>query len=416
MPMLRNVTWLSAAHLLVKPLWFLYLTYGCVQALGMAQYGVFNAAVALTGFLSILCDLGTTELTTRTVAHSPAQAPALFADGLMMRLGLAGLVLLLSLALGAGLGHRGSDLLAVLAAAAFSIGLRLNEFCRAFYRAAERMQEEAVSVVTERALVIAAGLLVLWRRPSVPAVLGAMALAMLVSWAGNALWVHRRHAALRWRTLSWRRSARLLRVSGWIGLYALTSLVFFSAGSVLVEALAGAAEGGAYSLSSRVVEMLQLLPAIVSASLLPRLTRLLAERNPDRLRNTLRTTVRLTGGLALLGAVVLTMTAPYATDVLAGGAEGARAGMLLRLTAWAFPLVTLCALFNTALLAFAEIRFLALWQAGCALATLLLNLLLIPRFASFGAVWALLIGLSAVLAGSIWRVRHLDLRLNPISA
>ncbi len=82
--MLRNVSWLSVAHLIVKPLWFVYLTYGCVRVMGMERYGVFNAVVALTGFLSILCDLGTTELTIRTVIQVPGRASALFTDGLVM--------------------------------------------------------------------------------------------------------------------------------------------------------------------------------------------------------------------------------------------------------------------------------------------------------------------------------------------
>ena len=43
----KNLIWLSFGNFLVKPIWFVFITYVCIRYLGIRQYGTMTAAVAL---------------------------------------------------------------------------------------------------------------------------------------------------------------------------------------------------------------------------------------------------------------------------------------------------------------------------------------------------------------------------------
>src|SRR5690606_34802262 len=55
----HSLAWLTASNAVVKPLWFLFITVGCIRVLGAAEYGTLTAGLALAGMVIALSEVGT---------------------------------------------------------------------------------------------------------------------------------------------------------------------------------------------------------------------------------------------------------------------------------------------------------------------------------------------------------------------
>lgn len=405
--MLRNLSWLAAAHFLVKPAWLVFMTVGCGRLLGLRGYGEMAAALALTTVLSLASDLGTADHFTREAARSPERLTELLRANLRLRLGVGIAVVAVAVGLAVALAPPVRDAGLYAAAAVYAIGLRLLDLCRAVYRSAERMRDEAVSIVVERALSILLGGLALWGWRSPRAVVMALAMAAFLSWGGNMAWIRRAYVQVRAVTAVSLRA--LLYETRWFGVYALTAPLFLSSGPVLLEALQGTYAAGVYSISSRLVEAAQLLPALLSAVLLPRMSR---EVHADARWRTARRLLLTSGAAGALAMVGLIGVAPWLAPWFAPGrteAEVAGIVHIIRLTAVCLPLLSLCFVANTALLGTGRTAFAALWQCVCAGVIVGLQLWLIPRHGVAGAVWGLLLSLVVLLGGVLTRL-HIDMQ------
>ena len=397
---LKNITWLGVGNAVVKPLWFIFITAVCVQILGVGEYGVMTASLALAGIVGSLINFGTSQFSIREVARDRDRAAVFFSNLFPFRAINSTLGLGLVLLIGLGLGHRGGDLLALTFAACYGFMLNLTEYCRAFYRAFELMRYEALSIMLEKVVVISAGTALLLVQPRAAWVLGGMALGMMLTLLGNVRWLTYRLTAFRRDLIDRAFFRRVLPQALPLGLASIFVMLYFRTDSVMLEAIQSASVAGQYGLAFRILEALILLPAIIVAVFLPRLSTLFGAEQQDAFRQLMRRGIGSLAAFSLVIALGLTLTAPFVITLMDPDPAAAPAIDALQLLIWTFPFASINYLLSTALTATDDQKALA-WMLGiAAVFNIALNGALIPLYSLYGACVATLLtqaGLTAAM-------------------
>ncbi|GIV57342.1 MAG: hypothetical protein D6746_16920 [Bacteroidetes bacterium] len=397
---LRNISWLTGASVLVKPLWFVFITLFCMRTLGASGYGIMTIALSFMTLAASFGDFVTNAFTIREVARARRLASRYFSNLLAARVVLLALAWLVALGVGWSLGYGTAELRAFVFAGIYAAALRLLEFCRTFYRAFEVLQYESYSIVLEKMLVVGGGLAMLWTTGTPHGTLLGMAAGMLLTLLLNVSWIHRTLARLRPRLLS----LGFLRTVFWaalpLGLYALFNQFYRQIGLILLEGMEGEVAAGLFGAAFRVTEALQLLPTVVAAAVLPRLSNLFNENDAPAFQRLLRQSLLGAGLLSVAAAATVMLFGPTIIRLLDPSPEFAPAGPLLQVVIWTFPLMTLNNLVIATLTAVGQYRFLA-WLFGfIVLVNPLLNVLLVPHLAYYGTAIALLGSEACILAAS----------------
>lgn len=405
-----NTAWYIAGNVLVKPLWFVYLTVICTRLLTVESYGAFTSALAAGALVALLADLGTTEGAVREASRDLTGADSVLASALSLRVVLG--VALLALAAAAALAFPASGMPAVAAGVGYVLLLRLNELLRGFFKAFEVLHLEARSVVAERFLTIVCGWGALLLTASAAWTLGAMCVGVAGSVMYTFALVHLRVTPFRPLAVSARACRRLLRDSVPLAAYQVFSVVFMHSGLVLVRATHDLTVTGHYGTGARIVEAMMLLPSVGIATLWPRLIRAYHSGDQETFRTEQRRLVWLYTGLAtLVSALVL----PFTTSVLhliTGSEAYSDGAVYLGGYLLLFPLLTLQFLTSMALMATAQQRALLVrvgaWTAGyaCAAAALM-------GFTSAPPIWVLValgVACTGIGTGNLRQLARLNSR------
>ena len=403
---LKNITWLGVGNAVVKPLWFIFITAVCVQILGVDEYGVMTASLALAGIVGSLINVGTSQFSIREVARDRDRAALFFSNFFPFRAAMSLLGLGLVLLVGLALGHRSGDLLALALAACYGFMLNLTEYCRAFYRAFELLRYEAVSIILEKIVVISAGTVLLVVQPRAAWVLGGMALGMMLTLLGNVRWLTYRLTAFRRDLIDRAFFRRALPQALPLGLASIFVMLYFRTDSVMLEAIQGASVTGQYGLAFRILEALILLPAIIVAVLLPRLSNLFGTEQQEAFRGLMRRGVGIMAAISLVIALGLTLTAPVVITLLEPDPSAAPAVGALRLLAWTFPFASVNYLLSTALTATDDQKALAWMLGAAAVFNIGLNGVLIPLYSLYGACIATLLTQAGITVAMGLRYAH----------
>ncbi len=400
---LRNITWLGAGNVVVKPLWFVFITAVCVQILGIAEYGVVTAALALVGIVMSLTNVGSSQFSTREVARDRSKAGRFISNFLPFRVftGLLGIVVVM--ATGFVLGQRGAELTALFFAALYGVAMNLTEYCRSLYRAFELLRYEAVSIIFEKLLVIAAGTTLLLIQPSASWLLAGMAAGMLVTLAGNWGWLFHRLARFDPGLFDFGFFRRTIPLALPLGLASIFVVLYLRTDSIMLKAMQGDIAAGRYGLAFRILESMVLLPSIVVAAFLPRLSSLFSERSNDAYRRLMRRGLLGLAGIGVVIALTLTLLAPYIIPLLDPDPASAPAIQILQLLIWTFPFSAVNYLLSTSMTATDDQKALAWMLGAAAVFNISLNALLIPSYSYFGAGFATLSTQIAISAAMLWR-------------
>jgi len=405
--MVRNLTWLSLSYALAKPLWFAFLTAGCMRLLSPEGYGVFTTSLALAMVTSVASDFGTAEHTTREVARRPALASRLFTNVLLGRIGLALASLGVALGIGAALGYSVEHLYAVVAAGLYVGLFRGAEYCRAVFRAFERLDHEAVFTTFEKVLVVAGGfgMLLVFRTPAMAFV--GMTLGMAVAFSMTVWWIDRRFAPLRLRL--WRPSylATVLRHAAPLGLIAVFSAIPGQVGQILVGAVLGTEAAGLYGAAHRTVEAMMLLTSIVVAAVFARLSSLFHQDHRQAHARLLRRVLAGMTGVSLVVAGIVSVMASHVIAVLAGGGHYEEAGRVLAALAWTFPLMNGTSISLIALISIDAHRFAAWSMGAAAVSSAVLIFILLPPLGVFAPVWGLGVTYLALAVANLWKYQRI---------
>ncbi len=253
------------------------LAYAAQRTLGQASYGQFSYAFSIGYLLAVFTDFGLQLIVTREVAHG---IWPLARTGLLIKLGLAGLALvtLIGIAITRPIDQRSTMLI-------LGIALMLNtftEYCGYVLRGLQRVMEEALLLLTLRALTALIGMTLLWWNLGMTGLVSAYAVAA-ASTVGYGIWRIRPYLFTKkpQRPDQSVPSARwLLSQSLPLGMAIVLSVAYTRTGPVLLEWLHGAPILGAYSVAQKLTDPMSLIPASLMATVFPSLSWALANDSP----------------------------------------------------------------------------------------------------------------------------------------
>ena len=388
---IKNISWLGFSSVIVKPIWFVFITYICYRAMGTSQYGLMTASLALMTILGGIASLGTSQYTIREVARNHEQASRYFSNLFPARLVLGFVCLLIGLATSTFLNGETAHTTTFLVAGAYALILNLTEYCRAFFRAHEILRDEALSIVLEKILAVGLGSLTLLWWPTAAGALLGISLGMFVTLLLNLGWLHRKFARLSFHLIDWRFIRESIRHAYPLGLVGIFVLIYFRTDSVMLQAIDGDTVTGQYGIAFRFLEALLLFPGIIVAVLLPRLSSLFGEHIGDTFHTLLVRSLLTLFILGIAVAAVFTYGAPLIISIFESGPSAEPAALALQILVWTFPLSSVNYLFSTALTA-ANDQVILAWLLGIAVIfNLALNAILIPEYSLYGACVATLL-------------------------
>ncbi len=402
---IKNISWLGFGNFLVKPVWFIFILVVAVQVLGAEGYGVFTAVLFLAAIANTFSDMGLSQYTTREVARHQDQATTFFSTVLPAK----GLISLLSFSgafvIGILLGYDQPKLMALLFAGFYVMAQGLTNHCRAYYRAFERMQYEAFSVISEKVFVISLGLYLLLRVRTAEALLGGMALGMTFTLLLNIGWTHRHFAPFRFAYVDPSFFKKIFPIALPLGLASQFVVIYFRTDAVMIDAMVGESDAGLYGAAYRILEATVLTTVMVTTAVYPRLSRHFKAGRKTAFQLLFRQSAIGVTTIGLGITFILFVFPEWLMLLIKGDDTFLPAAGALMILAWVAPFMCMNNLMTVSLSAADDQRILAYILGCAALVNLLLNFIVIPRYSFYGACFSTLITEVIVTAFLVFRFK-----------
>lgn len=386
----KNTFWLTAGNFtgrLIKAALIIYVA----RALGAAGYGVFSYAVSLAGFFSLFSDIGITGILIREGTRNPKSLPQYLATSLGIKIALLTLTNIAVFTIAPIFSRNVPEALPLLPLAAALITFdSLRDLAFAVVRSKEKMQTEAgISIITNLAITVL-GIGAVFFFNSTP--LALMAGYTLGSMIGTiwAYWVVRESLHNPFEHFRKNLVVPMIMESLPFGLMGILGTLMLNIDTLIIGWLTAATEAtrtlGIYAAALRPVQVLYIVPSILSTAVFPALARL-ATSDKERFKNLLEKALSFSfliavplvvGGLILAKGLMLLL---FGQEYV----EGTSTFMALLFT---LPIVYAGGFVSHAVLAQdSQKSFLAYLGAGL-FANVVLDIILIPPFGILGSALA----------------------------
>jgi O-antigen/teichoic acid export membrane protein len=365
------------------------------RAYGQGGIGEYAFAMAFTGVFAVLANFGKDLFAIRHVSQNPQDDGRCFSTLTTLSALLAPLLLAVVLGLGFALGFPAERMAVVLALGVFQITMYLHEVITARFRVREQMLIPAVVDGSVKLLVLLGVGTLAWAGASLPVTLASFPVVMLAA-TGFSLVLQQRFYGRLSPGLD-----RDLLTTAWpqmwvLGANLFVHLAYAKVDVLMLGMLRTEAEVGLYAAALRPVVGVVVIVSMASYALYPVLSRMHAGHEPGLLPF-----FRRAAAAVFLICSAGAMTAVYWAEevvVLLFGPDFVESASVLRVLAGLLLVTGLNAFLEPMLFAggYQRVRLYAL--GAMALANIVLNAVLIPRFGYLGAAWATLISETALLA------------------
>ena len=375
------------------------------RTVGPAEFGLYSYALTLVALFAFLGQAGLDALLVRELVRQPERTPATLGEGLVLRLAGASLAAVASATIAILFSTRELDASTPLVMV-FSLAgvMQAGWVVESYLQATKHFRQIAIAKMIAYTLAALARLLALQTADPLPLLAAATVFESLL--CALLLWrVSRRDLGMGLRSLQ-RPSAdglaTMARMTLPMLLSALTIAIYTRIDVFMLGRLVGSEAAGLYTAGTLLSEGFYLLPTALMAAVAPRLAALFIRDAPGFSAG-LHQVIRYLSAAGLAIAVVATLAAPFAVELLFGTGYAAAADVL-RIHIWSTWAVFVSSASDPWYINH-DLRKLYLAKtATAAVLNVALNLALIPRYGPEGAAWATLIAYatSAILMGSLW--------------
>jgi PST family polysaccharide transporter len=333
--LLRDFAVLSGGQVVSKIIGF-FVFASLARTLEPQGYGTVEYVIGLTLFFEVLVECGLGPVGVHRIAHQPANLPVLAAQIPLVRLGLAGISVLLMvlLAIPTVHGPAGRGLVWLFALSLLAVPLRQDWLLQA----TARMSEAAVAQAL-RMMVFAVVALVLVRRPTDILAVGWAEIAAVSVMSLYCV------AVQQMKITPYRLLTPLDGLSGLakegalVGLGGLVWSANHYAPLLLVASMVGGEEMAWFGAASRIVTALLIFSNVYYFNLYPAIARATA-RGCDELANLLAASFRVVAWGGILVGLALTVLAEPLCRLGFGG-KFEQSGSIVKIMAWVLPLTLL---------------------------------------------------------------------------
>jgi O-antigen/teichoic acid export membrane protein len=367
----------------------LLLLMAASRMLGEVDYGKFSFALGLGTIFETLMDFGLHQVAIRAVARDRSSALRIFRNSLGLKIVWA-LGALVALAVSATLLRDETDVRLACYLIGGSLVLRSYMLTvRGVLMGLERFGWDAVVVITDRLLLLVAGVAALWLRTGLEGLAVAFVASRAVALVFAAVLAHRQigPVGISIEPALWR---ELQSTAIPLGLFLVVINLYSRIDIVMLGVWRNDVETGLYQNAYSVYEGLTYLPSVLAAVLSPRLSNLFVTDRRKHRRLALGG-VWLSAGLALLvGAIVYALAGPLIA-LLFGPAFAGAAGPLRILSA-GLSLVYAIWILHAIAISMNRERLLLVTGIVGLVAKVGLNAWLIPSYGPSGASIAVIAG------------------------
>jgi O-antigen/teichoic acid export membrane protein len=403
-PGFNNTLWLFSDRLLRMGVG-LVVGVWIARYLGPEGYGLLSFAGSYVMLFSALALFGLEALVVRELVSDGDQRGTILGTTFLIRLASGGLAYLLAVVTIMVL--RPGDSLALLLVALLGSSLLFQsaEVIDLWFQSRVASRYAVMARIVAFLLSSAAKLACVLAGASLTAVALATAAEALLL-AGVLVVVYLRTAerlsTWQWDTIRFRalvRSAIPMVLSG------VVLMIYLRIDQVMLGSLASESEVGFYAAAVRISEVWYFVPAAIVSSLFPRIVQLRAS-DQVQFEQQLQRLYNLLAFLGYAVALPVTLLAPWLVQLLFGSAYQSSAP-LLSVLIWAGLFANLTVARNAHFIALDWGRA-QLWTASAgAIANILLNLLLIPRYGAMGAAGATCLSYWVAAQGACYASRSL---------
>ncbi len=379
---LRNTLFITLSGLALKGINFAYSVW-VVHRLGDDRFGQYNIVLAWVGVFTILAEVGVTQYVLREMARDRARSQGLFWNLVAVR-GLLALVGIGVITAGAAaVGYAPVIVSGVFVYTCSFLFAAVQAGLETLLAAHERLDYTALTAVVSQLVSLALGALVLWLDLGLVIFI---AVGLVASWAplSFALWAVRRHRLLRFRPrVTPREWPAMLRGGLPFALITLALTIAFSIDTVMLSWQVPDAEVAWYAVAYGLVMSVVTFLSAFSEAMVPTLARDFAE-DPASVAGWYRRSLRWLALLGVPAAVGGVLVARGLIELLYPPSV-APAGQALMILVWDIPLLMLTAFAGNMSYIIGAERQAARIYALNAVANVVLNAVLIPRYGFLGA-------------------------------
>ena len=266
----KNTFWLAVSTVINKLLALVLLIYAA-RILGATGYGKFTFALAFVSLLMIFSDFGLSPIVTREFAREKEKKEELYSI-LSLKILLAfGTFILIFLASFFITSAKDTQMI-ILILAFFLLANSFIGICHSFFHARQKMEYEALFETLQVLMIFGLGFLVLFKFPSVENLGYAYLFSSLVALISVLFFFHFKIFPLKikWDFLVWR---KFLKMSWPLALIGLFGVIYSYTDSVMLGYWNLLAETGWYNAAYKIV-MAGLIPmGLIAASFYPALSK-----------------------------------------------------------------------------------------------------------------------------------------------
>ena len=380
-----------------KNTFFLFLGDGISRVLGLALiifiarylgdigYGKYAFAFAFASLFLVLSDLGISALTIREVARDTSKAGKYIGSSVIIKAILSlGCLILIAIVINL-MDYPQDTTLAV-----YIVGLALvfssfNDFSRSIFRAFEKMEYEMVTKIAVSILALGLGLMVLLLGYGLVELVLMLLVARAFIFLASSAIVIRTFARPEFK-LDPQFSKGLIKSAIPIGLSAVFVAIYFQIDSVMLSVMKGDAPVGWYNASYQLIMGFLFIPHAFTHVMFPLLSRYFRS-SIDSLKFAYEKSFKYLLMLALPFSIGTTLVAHRIIFLLYG--EGfANSVIVLQILAWAGSLIFLANLTGAVMISIDRQKTNMFIVGSGAVANIILNLILIPRYSFIGAASA----------------------------
>jgi O-antigen/teichoic acid export membrane protein len=419
----KNILFIIAVNVLVKPIWVLFIDRTVQITVNPASFGTYQALFSLGIIFQTLLDFGISNYNSRTISQNPERLPELFPAMLSARLALMVVYMIVAYSFGYLLGYRGWELLMLLGVLLIHSLNALVSFVRSNVSALHRFKTDALLSVTDRLLmIIVCGFLLLYPPTARIFKIQWFVITQIVCYfiaAVAGYVVLRRIGKVKLRfSFNLTEIAGIMRSSFPYALLIFLMSVYNRADAVMIERMCadGKIQAGIWVAAFRLLDMANIFGLMFATMLLPVFGRMLSQKAD------VQPIVKLCVNMMLPFSVMVAVAGVFfgedimyllyhKSDLYQSHAWHYRivfSGLMLSFPAWCLMYV-----YSTLLTANGSLKTLNIIAFAGVLFNLSLNYYLVPRYKAFGgAITSLATQSALALVFIVYAVRILKLPLN----
>ncbi|MDE2100209.1 MAG: flippase [Patescibacteria group bacterium] len=380
----KNTVWLISSEAVARTLRAAIIIYAA-RVLGTAGWGVFSYAITLAGFFTIFSDIGINAIINKETSRNPESGDKYISTSLFIKLALiimSSVLIIFVAPLFTKIAAAKTLFPIITLVLAFD---SLRDFGYSVNRAFEKMEREAIVKFTTNISIAGLGFIFLLSNPSPKSLTIAYAIGSGIG-AIYILWLLRPHFKNLFKNFSPKLILSILGSAWPFALVGLMSGLMINTDTIMLGWWKTASDLGLYSAAQRPIQLLYVVPSLLSAATFPAFARL-AKKDNNRFRIIFEKVLTV----SILSAAPLTVGGVILGRQLIGLAFGASylpaslAFQILCLTLFlTFPAIVI----TNGIFAYDEQKSFTAFIGLGAIGNVILNLLLIPTWGIEGSAIA----------------------------